>query len=110
MLSIALGWAEVLGAREIFCGVNAVDYSGYPDCRPAFIEAFERLCNLATTPGVEGAGLRVHAPVMAMSKADIPREGTPLGVDFALTVSCSQAVPEGSNRQIAVSGKSLSVS
>lgn len=95
MLSIALGWAEVLGAREIFCGVNAVDYSGYPDCRPAFIEAFEHLGNLATKAGVEGEGLRVHAPLMAMSKADIAREGTRLGVDFALTVSCYQADAEG---------------
>ncbi|HET8898458.1 MAG TPA: 7-cyano-7-deazaguanine synthase QueC [Rhodanobacteraceae bacterium] len=95
MLSIALGWAEVLGAADIFCGVNAVDYSGYPDCRPAFIEAFERLANLATKAGVEGAGIRVHAPLMAMSKADIAREGVRLGVDFAATVSCYQADPDG---------------
>ncbi|GIX39696.1 MAG: 7-cyano-7-deazaguanine synthase [Silanimonas sp.] len=91
MLSVALGWAEVLGARDLFCGVNAVDYSGYPDCRPAFIEAFERLANLATKAGVEQGGLRVHAPLIAMSKADIVREGLRLGVEFAETVSCYQA-------------------
>jgi 7-cyano-7-deazaguanine synthase len=91
MLSIALGWAEVLGASDLFCGVNAVDYSGYPDCRPEFIAAFERLANLATKAGVEGAGLRVNAPLMKMSKADIVREGVRLGVDFAQTVSCYQA-------------------
>ena len=83
MLSVALGWAEVLGAADIFCGVNAVDYSGYPDCRPEFIAAFESLANLATKAGVEGAGLRVHAPLQFMSKADIVREGMRLGVDFA---------------------------
>lgn len=95
MLSVALGWAEVLGARDLFCGVNAVDYSGYPDCRPAFIEAFERLANLATKAGVERGGLRVHAPLIAMSKADIVREGLRLGVEFAETVSCYQADAEG---------------
>ena len=95
MLSIALGWAEVLGAADIFCGVNAVDYSGYPDCRPEFIEAFERLANLATKAGVEGAGIRVHAPLQHMSKADIVREGGRLGVDFADTVSCYKADEEG---------------
>ena len=95
MLSVALGWAEVLGASDLFCGVNAVDYSGYPDCRPAFIEAFERLANLATKAGVEGAGLRVHAPLMAMGKGDIVREGLRLGVDFAETVSCYRADAEG---------------
>ena len=95
MLSIALGWAEVLGAADIFCGVNAVDYSGYPDCRPEFIEAFERLANLATKAGVEGAGIRVHAPLQHMSKADIVREGVRLGVDFADTVSCYKADEEG---------------
>jgi 7-cyano-7-deazaguanine synthase len=95
MLSVALGWAEVLGSADIWCGVNAVDYSGYPDCRPAFIEAFERLANVATKAGVEGAGLRIHAPLMAMSKADIAREGHRLGVDFAATVSCYQADAEG---------------
>jgi 7-cyano-7-deazaguanine synthase len=95
MLSIALGWAEVLGSTDIWCGVNAVDYSGYPDCRPAFIEAFERLANVATKAGVEGAGIRIHAPLMAMSKADIAREGERLGIDFAATVSCYQADAEG---------------
>jgi 7-cyano-7-deazaguanine synthase len=95
MLSVALGWAEVLGAADIFCGVNAVDYSGYPDCRPEFIEAFERLANLATKAGVEGAGIRVHAPLQRMSKGDIVREGRRLGVDFAQTVSCYQADADG---------------
>ncbi len=95
MLSLALGWAEVLGAADIFCGVNAVDYSGYPDCRPEFIDAFERLANLATRAGVEGAGLRIHAPLQRMGKADIVREGIRLGVDFGLTVSCYRADTEG---------------
>lgn len=95
MLSIALGWAEVLGANEIFCGVNAVDYSGYPDCRPAFVDAFERLANVATKAGVEGAGLRIRAPLQYLSKADIAREGMRLGVDFAQTVSCYQADADG---------------
>jgi 7-cyano-7-deazaguanine synthase len=95
MLSIALGWAEVLGACDIFCGVNAIDYSGYPDCRPEFIEAFERLANLATRSGVEGARLNVHAPLIRQSKADIAREGARLGIDFAETVSCYQADDEG---------------
>lgn len=96
MLSIALGWAEVLGAQDIFCGVNAVDYSGYPDCRPEFIEAFEHLANLATKAGVEGAKLAVHAPLIRLSKADIVRRGVELGVDFSETVSCYQADAEGS--------------
>lgn len=95
MLSIALGWAEVLGSTDIWCGVNAVDYSGYPDCRPAFIEAFEQLANVATKAGVEGAGIRIHAPLMRMSKADIAREGGRLGVDFSETVSCYQADAQG---------------
>ena len=95
MLSLALGWAEVIGSADLFCGVNAVDYSGYPDCRPEFIEAFERLANVATKAGVEGAGFRVHAPLLRMSKADIVREGLRLGVDFATTVSCYQADAEG---------------
>jgi 7-cyano-7-deazaguanine synthase len=95
MLSVALGWAEVLGAADIFCGVNAVDYSGYPDCRPEFIAAFQNLANLATKAGVEGAGLRVHAPLQFMSKADIVREGMRLGVDFAETVSCYKADDQG---------------
>ncbi|MFZ7096506.1 7-cyano-7-deazaguanine synthase QueC [Luteimonas dalianensis] len=95
MLSIALGWAEVLGAADIFCGVNAVDYSGYPDCRPEFIQAFQALANLATRAGVEGAGIQVHAPLMALGKDDIVREGVRLGVDFAATVSCYSADAEG---------------
>jgi 7-cyano-7-deazaguanine synthase len=95
MLSVALGWAEVLGSTDIWCGVNAVDYSGYPDCRPAFIEAFEKLANVATKAGVEGAGIRIHAPLMAMSKADIAREGHRLGLDFSATVSCYQADAQG---------------
>ena len=91
MLSVALGWAEVLGSDDLFCGVNAVDYSGYPDCRPEFIEAFERLANLATKAGVEGHGLHVHAPLIRMTKGEIVREGMRLGVDFSRTVSCYQA-------------------
>jgi len=95
MLSLALGWAEVLGSADIFCGVNAVDYSGYPDCRPAFIEAFQALANVATKAGVEGAGFLVHAPLIEMSKAQIVREGLRLGVDFAETVSCYKADAKG---------------
>jgi 7-cyano-7-deazaguanine synthase len=95
MLSVALGWAEVLGASEIHCGVNAVDYSGYPDCRPEFIAAFEALAGLATKAGVEGHAIRVVAPLLRLSKADIVREGMRLGVDFASTVSCYQADGEG---------------
>ena len=95
MLSLALGWAEVLGASDLFCGVNAVDYSGYPDCRPEFIGAFERLANVATKAGVEGAGIRVHAPLLHLGKADIVREGIRLGVDFAATVSCYRADDRG---------------
>jgi 7-cyano-7-deazaguanine synthase len=95
MLSVALGWAEVLGAQDIFCGVNAVDYSGYPDCRPEFIAAFEQLANLATKAGIEGATLRVHAPLIRLSKAQIASEGLRLNVDFATTVSCYQADSEG---------------
>lgn len=90
-LSLALGWAEVLEARDIFIGVNAVDYSGYPDCRPAFIAAFERLAGLATRAGVEGAGFRIQAPLISLSKAEIIRTGMALGVDYAQTVSCYQA-------------------
>lgn len=95
MLSVALGWAEVLGAADIFCGVNAIDYSGYPDCRPAFIEAFEQLANLATKAGVEGRGIRIRAPLIELSKADIVRRGAALGVDFAGTVSCYRADAHG---------------
>ncbi|MHA7814886.1 MAG: 7-cyano-7-deazaguanine synthase QueC [Pseudohaliea sp.] len=94
-LAIALGWAEVLDARDIFIGVNAVDYSGYPDCRPAFIEAFERVANLATRVGVEEGGIRVRAPLMALGKDAIIRRGIELGVDYALTVSCYQATDDG---------------
>ena len=94
-LALALGWAEVLGARDIFIGVNAVDYSGYPDCRPAFIEAFTRLANVATKAGVEGGQFAIHAPLIEMSKADIIREGVRLGVDYAATVSCYAADDEG---------------
>ncbi|WP_126444011.1 7-cyano-7-deazaguanine synthase QueC [Sulfuricystis multivorans] len=95
MLALALGWAEILGAQDIFVGVNAVDYSGYPDCRPEFIRAFERLANLATKAGVEGHALHVHAPLIDLSKAEIIRRGTALGVDYALTVSCYQADAAG---------------
>jgi 7-cyano-7-deazaguanine synthase len=95
MLSVALGWAEVLGADHVFCGVNAVDYSGYPDCRPAFIEAFERMANLATQAAVEGHAMHIETPIIAMTKADIVREGIRLGVDFSRTVSCYQADAEG---------------
>ena len=91
MLSIALGHAEVVGARTIWCGVNAVDYSGYPDCRPEFVAAFERVANLATKAAVEGATLSIEAPLIALSKAEIVRRGLALGVDFAETVSCYQA-------------------
>jgi 7-cyano-7-deazaguanine synthase len=90
-LSLALGWAEVLDAGAIFIGVNAVDYSGYPDCRPAFIDAFQTLANVATKAGVEGHGPRIEAPLMSLGKADIIREGVRLGVDYSLTVSCYQA-------------------
>ncbi|MBN8726578.1 MAG: 7-cyano-7-deazaguanine synthase QueC [Xanthomonadales bacterium] len=95
MLSIALGWAEVLGAEGIWCGVNAVDYSGYPDCRPSFIEAFQALANVATRAGVEGRPLRIRAPLMHMGKGDIVRAGMELGIDFAATISCYQADPQG---------------
>lgn len=94
-LALALGWAEVLGARDLFIGVNAVDYSGYPDCRPEYIAAFERLANLATRAGVEGAAFRVNAPLMRMSKAEIIRAGVGLGVDYGLTLSCYAADDEG---------------
>lgn len=95
MLSLALGWAEVLDARAIFLGVNSVDYSGYPDCRPQFIAAFEQLAALATRAGVEGHGVAIEAPLLSMSKAEIVREGLRLGVDFAATVTCYQADSEG---------------
>ncbi len=95
LLSLALAWAEVLGSRDIFFGANALDYSGYPDCRPDFMQAFERLANLATRAGVEGAHLTLHTPIIAMSKAQIVRLGTQLGVDYGLTVSCYQADAAG---------------
>jgi 7-cyano-7-deazaguanine synthase len=95
LLSLALGWAEVVGAGDIFVGVNAVDYSGYPDCRPEFIAAFEQLARLATKVGVEGGRLTIQAPLIMLSKADIIRTGLRLGVDYAMTVSCYQADPEG---------------
>lgn len=95
MLSIALGWAEVVGAGAIFIGVNAVDYSGYPDCRPAFIDAFQALVRVATKATVEGGEITLHAPLIDLSKADIIRRGVELGVDYAATVSCYQADPAG---------------
>ncbi|MEY2494075.1 MAG: 7-cyano-7-deazaguanine synthase [Verrucomicrobiota bacterium] len=94
-LSYALAWCEVLGAANIFIGVNAVDYSGYPDCRPAFIAAFEQLAALATKAGVEGSQFRIHAPLISMSKADIIRKGAELGVDFSLTHSCYDPTSDG---------------
>lgn len=94
-LALALGWAEVLGAWDLFIGVNAVDYSGYPDCRPEYIQAFQRLCQLATRAGVEGGSFQVHAPLIHMSKAQIIRTGTQLGVDYARTVSCYAADADG---------------
>jgi 7-cyano-7-deazaguanine synthase len=95
-LSFALGWAEVLGAFDLFIGVNALDYSGYPDCRPAFITAFEQLANLATKAGVEGQGrFRIHAPLIELTKAEIIRTGTALGVDYGQTHSCYDPTPTG---------------
>src|SRR5277367_2036306 len=95
LLSLALGWAEVAGAADIFLGVNAVDYSGYPDCRPEFIQEFERLARLGTKAGVEGTSFKIQAPLIDMSKADIIRAGTLLGVDYGMTVSCYQAGVDG---------------
>lgn len=95
LLALALGLAEVVGARDLFIGVNAVDYSGYPDCRPEFVRAFERLARLATKAGVEGTRFIVHAPLIAMSKAEIVRQGLRLGIDYSLTVSCYQAAEDG---------------
>ena len=94
-LALALGWAEVLGAQDIFIGVNAVDYSGYPDCRPEFIACFQTLANLATQAGIEGAEFKIRAPLEHMSKAEIIRAGLELGVDYGHTVSCYQADEEG---------------
>jgi 7-cyano-7-deazaguanine synthase len=95
LLALALAWAEVLGAQDIYFGANAVDYSGYPDCRPEFMRAFEALANLATRAAVEGHRLTLHTPIIDLSKADIVRRGAALGVDYALTVSCYQATEEG---------------
>lgn len=95
MLSLAMAWAEVLGSRDIFVGVNAVDYSGYPDCRPDYIAAFEHMANLATRAGVEGVKLAIHTPLIDLSKADIIRTGHALGLDYGLTVSCYQADADG---------------
>ena len=95
MLSLTLAWAEVLNAQDIFIGVNAVDYSGYPDCRPAYIEAFEAMANLATKAAVEGHKIQIHAPLLNMSKSEIVQLGSTLGVDYALTVSCYQADEQG---------------
>ena len=95
MLSLALAWAEVLGSRDIYVGVNAVDYSGYPDCRPEYIAAFQTMANLATKAGVEGNTLHIHAPLIDLTKAEIIRRGHALGVDYCLTVSCYQADAEG---------------
>jgi 7-cyano-7-deazaguanine synthase len=95
MLALALGWAEVAGARDLFIGVNFVDYSGYPDCRPDFIAAFEGLAQLATKAGVEGQRFKIHAPLIQMSKAQIIRTGISLGLDYGLTVSCYQVAPDG---------------
>jgi 7-cyano-7-deazaguanine synthase len=95
LLALALGWAEVVGAADIFVGVNAVDYAGYPDCRPQFIEGFENLARVATKAGVEGVQFKIQAPLIDMSKAEIIRTGTALGVDFSMTVSCYQAEADG---------------
>jgi 7-cyano-7-deazaguanine synthase len=95
MLSLALAWAEVLGANDIFIGVNAVDYSGYPDCRPEFIDAYEEMANLATKAGVVGNRLAIHTPLIDLTKAEIIQEGTALGVDYGITVSCYQADEAG---------------
>jgi len=94
-LSMALGWAEVQGAQDIFIGANAVDYSGYPDCRPEYMQAFERLANLATKAGVEGRAMRLHTPLMQLHKHEIIRRGVALGVDYALTTSCYDPDAEG---------------
>jgi 7-cyano-7-deazaguanine synthase len=94
-LSIALGWAEVLSAEAIFVGVNAVDYSGYPDCRPEFVAAFEQLANLATKSGVEGQKITIHAPLIKLTKAEIIMQGTSLGIDYSQTISCYQADNDG---------------
>ena len=94
-LSVALGWAEAVGARDLVIGINALDYSGYPDCRPAFVDAFEAMAREATKAGVEGAGFRVHAPLVAMTKADIAREANRLGLDVSQSWSCYDPAPDG---------------
>jgi len=94
-LSLALGWAEVIGAQDLVIGVNALDYSGYPDCRPQFIQAFERLARVATRAGVEGAEFRVHTPLIALTKAEIIRRGIALGLDYSVTHSCYDPKPDG---------------
>lgn len=95
LLALALAWAEVLGARDLVIGVNAIDYSGYPDCRPQFLAAFEQLAALATKAGVEGARFRVHAPLVRLTKAEIIRRGLALGLDYSLTHSCYDPAPDG---------------
>lgn len=102
-LSVALAVAEASGARDIFIGVNAIDYSGYPDCRPAFIEAFEKLANVATKAGVEGDRFRIHAPLLHMTKKEIIESGTALGVDYALTMSCYD--PNVANGEVRACGR-----
>jgi 7-cyano-7-deazaguanine synthase len=97
LLSLSLAWAEAAGARDLFIGVNALDYSGYPDCRPEFIEAFERLANVATKAGVEGAAFKIHTPLQAMTKADIAREADRLGLDAGLSHSCYDPSPDGAH-------------
>jgi 7-cyano-7-deazaguanine synthase len=94
-LSFALGWAEAIGARDIYIGVNALDYSGYPDCRPEYIAAFEKMANLATKAGIEGDGFRIHTPLIHLTKAEIIKKGLELGVDYALTHSCYDPTPAG---------------
>jgi 7-cyano-7-deazaguanine synthase len=94
-LALALGWAETLGAGDLVIGVNAVDYSGYPDCRPEFLAAFERLASLATATGVQGGAFRIHAPLISLTKAEIIRTGTALGLDYGLTHSCYDPAPDG---------------
>ena len=94
-LSLALAWAEVLGARDIFIGANALDYSGYPDCRPEFIAAFERMANLGTRAGVEGAGIRIHTPLIRLTKREIVLRGLALGLDYGLTITCYDPAPDG---------------
>ena len=94
-LALALGWAETLGAEDLVIGVNSVDYSGYPDCRPEFLSAFERLASLATAKGVHGAAYRIHAPLIALTKAEIIQKGTALGLDYGLTHSCYDPAPDG---------------